>query len=372
MATKKTTTAEAIWVESQQRWTIKVQKDGVRKFFSSSVPGRKGKHIAENKADEWLESDSTEQTFDQAWKIFIAYHDKNSSRSYRDKFESHGRLYLLPTLGRKRLSAITPIMWQSCLNAAAEHGLSKRSVENLRATIMSFLKFSRKSRWAFDPLFDGDLTIPKTAAPKKEKQVLQPDAIRMLFDDPRIDYKGKLKLSPYSYAWQFIVATGLRRGELCGLKNEDIDGNTVHVRRSINYLSEETTGKNDNARRSFELTSVAMAVLDRQRDMLKECGIISPWVFPDQYGERANPNYLYDSWRTWCRQHDLKLSIHELRHTYISIGKADLPIELMKATVGHSSNMDTYGVYGHEVDGEKHRAAVIMDGVFDRILDCKE
>ena len=45
MATERR--AEAIWIESKEYWEIKVQKDGVRKSFRSSVAGRKGKHEAD-------------------------------------------------------------------------------------------------------------------------------------------------------------------------------------------------------------------------------------------------------------------------------------------------------------------------------------
>ena len=38
-------------MEKQQRWQIKVQKNGVRKGFTSSTPGRRGKHEAEYNED---------------------------------------------------------------------------------------------------------------------------------------------------------------------------------------------------------------------------------------------------------------------------------------------------------------------------------
>lgn len=44
----------------------------------------------------------------------------------------------------------------------------------------------------------------------------------------------------------------------------------------------------------------------------------------------------------------------------------------MKSVVGHSVSMDTFGVYGHEIDGDRHRAATIIDGVFDQILNKKK
>ena len=102
--------------------------------------------------------------------------------------------------------------------------------------------------------------------------------------------------------------------------------------------------------------------------MLKRKGIISHWVFPDKSGAMPIPNNVYDLWATWRKQHGIKSSLHELRHTFISLNKADLPLELMKSVVGHSSSMDTFGVYGHEIDGDRHRAAQIINGVFESVL----
>lgn len=49
---KRTNTAQ--WVESRNRWQINVQKDGIRKTFTSSKPGRTGQREANAKADKWL------------------------------------------------------------------------------------------------------------------------------------------------------------------------------------------------------------------------------------------------------------------------------------------------------------------------------
>lgn len=370
MATKRT--AEAIWIESKSYWQVKVQKDGMRRAFTSPIKGRKGKHAAEAKADEWLEKGTQDMRFPAAWELFLADQKERTGTANWRKHESYGRLYILPAIGNKRLSLITPVNWQTCIDSAAKNGLSRRSCVNIRASITAFIKYALRARWDIQRLEDGDLVIPKSAPPQKEKRVLQPEMIRLLFSDPHIMYYGKNRLAHYAYAWQFLIVTGLRRGELCGLKNKDINGNLLTIRRSINNDLEITAGKNDNARRTIELTQTALSVLKKQREMLKTLGILSPWVFPDKYGECSNPNHVYDQWRVWASQHDVELSLHEMRHTFVSINKADLPLELMKSVVGHSSSMDTYGIYGHEIEGERHRAAQIIDNVFTGILDQKK
>ena len=47
--------SEAAWIESRSRWQINVQAEGVRKTFTSSMPGRRGKADAERKAERWLD-----------------------------------------------------------------------------------------------------------------------------------------------------------------------------------------------------------------------------------------------------------------------------------------------------------------------------
>lgn len=360
--------SEAIWIESKKYWQVKVQKDGKRRAFTSSTKGRKGKHEAEAKADEWLESGTEDMRYPAAWSAFIATQTERTGTANVSKLEQLNRLYIAPKVGEKKLSNITPIIWQSCIDSAAQNGLSERTCVNIRACINEFVAFALRARWSVQRLEKGDLVIPKTAAAKKEKIVLQPSEIRELFSDPTFPRYGKASEAHYAYAWRFLVVTGLRRGELCGLRKEDLDGHTLTIKRSINSDNEITEGKNRNARRTIELTGIAQQVLADQAAMLKRKGIVSPWVFCDQYGDRPNPNAVYDQWNTYRKHHGMKSSLHELRHTFISVNKSDLPLELMKSVVGHSESMNTFGVYGHEIEGDRQRAAAIIDNVFREIL----
>lgn len=275
---------------------------------------------------------------------------------------------MLPVVGTQKLSSLTVVDWRRCISEAAKHGLSRRYLVNIRATIMAFLTFAEDSRWMFRPVFAKKITIPNSASPEKEKRILQPEDIRVLFSDGTYLRSSQRVHAHYIYLWRFIVVTGLRRGEAIGLRWEDVSTDTITIRRSINEQGEETHGKNDNARRSFAMTEVARSVLDGQRSYLKSIGVISPWVFPDEHGDRATPRVVYGRWCSYSSQHGFRTTIHELRHTFVSLGKADLPLEWMKAVVGHSTSMDTYGIYGHDVDGESKRAAQIIDGVFNGIL----
>ena len=68
---KRTNTAK--WMENQRRWQINVQKDGVRRSFTSSKPGRTGQREANAKADAWLDDGimSMSKRVRDVWPKFI-------------------------------------------------------------------------------------------------------------------------------------------------------------------------------------------------------------------------------------------------------------------------------------------------------------
>lgn len=359
--------AEPLWVESTQRWMIKVQKDGVRRSFYSTKSGTKGKREVEWKADQWLkEGFSGDMRFGELWIRYLKRCEEMTGRSNYMKHEQMGRLWLLPILEHRRVTAITPLMWQSCIDNGYKHGLSKKSCQNIRASIVAACRFARMLLIPVE--MPDTLSIPMNA-PVKEKNILQPDMLRTLFQEDTIIKYGKHEKAFFINAWRFMVITGLRRGELCGLNKIDLKRPLLDLKRSINWLDEETTGKNTNARRNIVLPDRALVILDEQEAMLKNMGIVSPWVFPDEYGQRCSPKRLYGHWRTYCKQHDIHCNLHELRHTMISVAQADVPEALLKQIVGHSASMDTQGVYGHEVKGDKERAAKLLDQSFNRFLN---
>ena len=95
--------------------------------------------------------------------------------------------------------------------------------------------------------------------------MLQPDALLKLFQVDATTYYRKRIQDPYIYAYRFQVLTGLRPGELMGLRWADVHGNTLQISRSINIEGTQTRGKNDNSVRAFVMSELARAVLEQQR-----------------------------------------------------------------------------------------------------------
>ena len=362
---------EARWIESRCRWQINVQKDGQRKTFTSTITGKKGKIACEKKADLWLSSNTVTSNIrlEKMWQQYLEHlkPDENGKSAngsgYANfiKLQSIGNNHILPNLKTKKLCNITQADWQACIDKAYKKGLSKKTLKNIRGKITVFYNFAADNGIALQPL--RQLKIHE-AAPVKGKRILQPAELHTLFTEDTVTIYGKEAECFYIHAFRFLVLTGLRRGELCGLMRSDISGENsdiIHINRSINEYKIETTCKNENARRWFILPLLAQKELQAQQQLLRKGGIISPYLFPNEYGECLDPKELYRHWKRYREQHRISCSLHELRHTMISLNKSTVPPALLKQVVGHSAAMDTFGIYGHEVDGEKQLATNIIN-----------
>lgn len=350
---------EAAWLDKYNRWQIKVQKEGVRKTFTSSTPGKKGKIECEKKADKWLEKGIFNDNIrlGEAYKLYLDYTLKINSYSTWQKCENIGRNWLLPDLEHKKISQITIVQWQNCLDKCCNMGRSKKTISNIRGCITAFVSFSKKMGWEVKDA--TDLKVPKHA-PTGERLILQPDDLKRLFSTNSDDW--------YINAYKFIALTGLRRGELCGLQNDDIKDDVLYVKRAVNERLEITDGKTKNSKRYFILCDKAKEILVCQKTMLKQHGIISPYLFPAKNGSISSPNTLYNHWSKFRKTIGVNCSLHELRHTLISYASSNVPELLLKRAVGHSKSMDTFNVYSHRIDGEMQRVADGLNETFSKIL----
>lgn len=354
---KRTNTA--VWQEKYSRWRVAVQKDGIRRQFYSSKRGRTGQREANKKADVWLDTgvDPRGGRIEELYRDWFATLEKTTGAGNCRNVESRWRTRILPAVGKKRISSLTEQDLQDVINDAYKDGLAKKSLQSLAADMRSFCKWCRaKKVTTFNP--EG-LHVPAGARPKG-KSVLQPSALLTLLNVDTTLYRGKRVHDDYIHAYRFQLLTGLRPGELLGLHWADIHGNTVYISRAVNVLGEETRGKNDNAVRAFVLSDRARAVLEEQRAITGG---------QESVFELKSEAYYYKRWKVYCAANGIPpISVYELRHSFVSVIK-QLPAGEVKGLVGHSRNMDTFGVYSHALSGDAAATASDVNAAFDRVLE---
>jgi len=363
---------EAAWRESSRRWQIKVQADGERRTFNDSTPGKKGKVLCEQKADKWIENRTINENTkcDVLLDQFLERIKLTGGTSHYHTSESFIRLYIKPHLGARKVGKLTQADLQSALDYAyaGKRGkkLSAKTMRNIRATIMAFVKFCRATKCTqFHP---ETLTIP-AAAKKSAKTILGVEDIITLFTVDTTLHKGARVPDRYIHAYRFLVVSGMRPGECVGLRNDDVKSAKVTIQRSINNYSEITDGKNENAPRVYMLDDHALSVLEDQRRMLMKLGQISPYVFPGENLDHVKQNRLLRRWKQYCQSNGITSAMtpYELRHTFVSVN-THMPDALKRLVMGHSENMDTQGIYSHEKAGDMEEAATYISAAFKEIL----
>ena len=404
---KRTNTA--VWQEKFSRWRVAVQKDGQRRYFYSSLPGRTGQREANRKADAWLEDGIGAKVgrVEDVYKLWIEGLKQTTSASNYEPIESRWRTWVLPIIGKKRVNALTDADLQAIINKAHAAGKSRKTLQSLAGDLRAFCKYCRKSK--LSTYLPEDVQIPASAR-LKGKKVLQPDDLIKLFSIDTTLYRGKRVHDDYINAYRFAVLTGLRPGELLGLRWADIKGSTVNISRAINVKGVETRGKNENACRSFVLPDfvlpdfvlpdfvlpdfvlpdfvlpdfvlpdfvlpdVAKAVLEAQRAITGHCES----VFCLETERR-----FYKRWKVYCAANDLQpVSLYELRHSFVSAIKT-LPAGEVKALVGHSQDILAAGnahgnavaglhqfvaLYRHDEGGPQLLAVFFDDAAFDQLIE---
>lgn len=382
---QRTNTAQ--WLPNQNRWQIKVQKDGVRRTFTSSKPGRTGQREANRKADEWLDEGiaNTTKRCSEVWKEYMISVRASGGTSYSDQVGDFGRNYILPVIGARRIGDLNTGMLQDVLNRAYKEGclnpeckrkskgnLSKKTLQGIRGVEVSFVKWARQHKYTTLRPEDENLAVPKGAR-LKGKKILQPDALRVLLSTDTRVVRGKVVQDDNIHAYRMAVMTGLRPGELIGMRVGDVEGNRLHLARAINTLNEETTGKNENAIRTVVLHPLAAAELHAQLQQrtFEEGRQLrgDDLIFPME-----NEHSLYNYWRFYQRCNGIvpPISLYELRHTFVSIIEDAISPAEMRRIVGHSKSMDTYGSYSHAVAGRADKAALAVSETLAEYAPSRE
>ena len=354
------------WDEKNQRWKKTAYCNGMSKTFYSK---KKGATTAEREItaaiNQWkdkmegLTCSGKLTPMSKVKEVYPAYFEDLKARTSKgntDPAAGRFKRNILPVIGNYQIIELNNAVIQKVINTAyLERNLAKKTLMNIRSDLSSFLKFCRKNEITQFRLEDID--IPKSAK-RSQKQILQPDDMKKLFTiDTTLRYKKRI-LEPYVYGWRLQVLCALRPGEVGGLRKSDRYGNVIHLQHSINVYKIETQGKNENSVRAVPMPPLACACWDAL------CALSDgDSLFPGFDENRYRKHFV-----SFCKCNDIQyVSPYELRHTGFSALQS-LPEGLVKSLGGHSKNMDTFGIYGHKMQGDTSLTAQMIQDRFDDLL----
>ena len=266
----------------------------------------------------------------------------NTRLSYKSKY----RTWIEPTLGYKKISEIKPYNCMEVFNNMKSKGRKQSTIDQVRIIM----------RLIFDSAVENEViaTNPVTKSTKVSSKVLGLSDARFLTRDEQRMFLNEAVNHKHYYAFAFILQTGLRYGELTGLKWSDIDfeNRLMHIERSACYLEDHGEfvigpPKSANGYRDIYLTDEALMILS---EMPKK----SEFIFVGRDGKAIKRSVYNMQLKRICKIIGIEpFSIHKLRHTFATrCIEAGMKPKTLQKILGHSDVTITLNYYVHITDNE--------------------
>jgi integrase len=210
---------------------------------------------------------------------------------------------------------------------------------------------------------------------RTEIEILEPEQIKEVLE--------AIRGNPLYPLTVIALATGMRRGEIVGLRwgDVDLDGGSIRVERSLEQTNAGLAFKAPKTRAGIRTISIPPAVTAElrrhwtwQQELRLALGLGKAGddglVFPRPDGSPWPPDSLTADWARAVRLLKLpKVTFHALRHTHVSqLIAAGLDVVTVSRRIGHSKPTVTLDVYSHLFGSTDQRAAEVVEAALAGVL----
>jgi integrase len=308
----------------------------------------------------------TVREFFDHWLVAVAPSLRPATaRRYRDV----ARLHIVSQIGNLRLSKLTPNDVQRLYANRLDYGLSPTSVHHIHAILHRALDHGVRVGLLMRNVTDA-VDPPRRQSP--EMQVWSAaDALKVLTAADGDTLEA---------LWHLALTTGMRRGELLGLRWRDVDfdAGALSVCRTLSRGSssrlEVGEPKTTAGRRRVALPASTVERLRRHATKQKELWLaVGPGyadrelVFATIKGTPILPNTLARAYAKLIERAGVpRIRFHDLRHTSATLllASGEHP-KVVQERLGHASISETLDRYSHVSADMQQRAAARFDVIFD-------
>lgn len=278
---------------------------------------------------------------------------KNTVRNYERKYTQH----IKDIIGAMKIVDVKPMHCQKVLNVMADKGLANSTINGVKDVMITI----------FECAVNNDVIVSNPARKNINSKIgKEPEKKECLSVAVQKDFLEFAKYHRYIDAYSFILQTGLRAGELIGLKWEDIDFDkkVLNVQRSM-FFSYDTREweiskpKSAAGERTIPLTKEAISILREQEYKHKHMKVIpmewKDFVFLNkETGLPINNDTYNKALMQICGKMLIKsFSMHILRHTFATrCIEAGMKPKILQKILGHTSLKMTMDRYVHATEEE--------------------
>lgn len=278
-----------------------------------------------------------------------------------DKYEAHVRLYLTPMLGTKRLESLGVADVRRFLNQLEKKTTAATAKESHRVL-----------RTALSAACGEELIARNVAKlvepPRAKTRELSPWTL-----DETLDFLAAARKDPLYAAFVLAIAMGLRRGEIVGLRWEDLDldNRVLYVRQQTQRRRGVLYDDDPKGRRRRAVPLPAMCIAPLRWHRMRQAATaseITGHVFVTRNGRPVEPRNLYRSFTRVANGAGLRvIRLHDARHGCATLlTAAGVAPRVVMEILGHSQISITMDVYTHVVQDTQREAISHMDRLLKR------
>ena len=291
-----------------------------------------------------------------------------------DGYRSLVNNYIKPHLGDKKIGSVTTADVQKMYNWLKQNGrvkehyekgdtLSDSMVLGIHTVLHQALDAAVQERIIVKNPTNGTVIPKANYAPKN---ILTEAQLQKFLDVVRQD-------PVWSDFFYTELTTGLRRGEICGLKWQDFDEKTgrLQIRRAV--TSKKGGGvkvgetKTEKGTRSIQLPP---STVEMPKERKKKT--YSEWIFhnPTVPELPMSPGTAYRRMKTLLRYAELPpIRFHDLRHTFATHAlTSGVDAKTLSRILGHTNASFTLDTYTHVTTDMQRKASGIVEGFLSQIL----
>lgn len=320
------------------------------------------KELLEAQKANFPQSDATVEDYINR---FLTQKAKEIERTTLESYTGYAKSIVIPALGKIKMQDLTPAILQDFFEGIkAEH------------TVKSLSKYRVVLNGAIDAAYkDGIIALSPmhgVKLPKKDSTFTgdwytadeAKQAIRLLD-------KEDFSLTP---AVMLALHTGMRRGEICGLRWIDVDflKEEIHIRHTVKQngglVYEKDHTKTKSSTRVIPIIPELSAYLQELLERQKQCGFPIDKVCTTKKGETLQPDYLTRRWNKFVKQHGLRpVRLHDLRHTAASLMLMNgTDVKVLAEILGHKDVAVTLNTYSHVASEQKRNALITLGALCGR------
>ena len=271
--------------------------------------------------------------------------------TYSNSIASHKK-YVEPYLGDYVFATVDKVVLSAWLTKLYELGLSQNTIHTTYARLKKVYNYYYNNGELLRDPFKG-VKMPKKGQAKITH--LTNEQMHQILTATYMDFEPE---NPMYVGILLALFTGLRRGEICGLRWNDIDFNrgTITVRSAVGVCAGDSKGDYTKAPKNRSSNRVVPMIQQLEEALKQRKEIIQPensWFVIGEGEQFMRPQHYNRLFSEFAERNNLvdaygnKIMPHGLRHNFATVGiNAGMDIASLSSIMGHTSRAMTLDTYG--------------------------